>query len=315
MSARIDAWKAGIMSLIGLGAGIGFIAYLAGPSFLRAKLPAETYIQGSVSGLAVGSNVTLRGVPVGRVIDLTFPGVQYGGPEDLFSPEYGQFVTIIFEIDAESAEQSAANLDAIFREAVKEGLRARPVMAGITGGSYLELGNPQPAPPPPFEPKWTPERLYIPSAPGLLDQMLSDIRLVLHNLATFDLKGISDKLNTVLADADRLVVNADALFDSEGKPLLQSLRQNSASLEVLLTDPKLKEAIANVSDAADSVGHLVKSNSPMVRELLQSLDETIANLEALSAHLRQDPSSIIFTAPPPKLPPSESRPPNAGGAR
>lgn len=304
MNIHRDAWKAGIMTIIGAGTGFGFIAYLAGPTFLRPKLLAETYIPGSVNGMAVGSNVTLRGVPIGRVTDLTFPGAQYGGPQDLLDKKYGDYVTVVFEIDAESNKQSLQHLHALFAQAVVNGLRARPVMAGITGGSYLELGVPAGNVPPPFKPSWLPENLYIPAAPGLLDEMLSDIRTVLHNLATFDLQGVSDKLNKLLADAD-------AFIDDDGKKLVADLRKNSEALQVLLTDPKLKEAVANVADAAGDIKHLVKSNTPMVRELLQSLDETMANLEALSTHLRQDPSSIIFTAPPPRLPPSEAAPPKS----
>ncbi len=301
MNTYRDAWKAGIMVLVGAGAGVGFFAYLAGPMYFAAKVDAETYIPGGVTGLAVGSNVALRGVNVGRVTDLTFPGIQYGGPQALFDKRYGDLVTVVFEVSAESPDQSEEDLRALLAEAVKEGIRARTKMAGITGGSFLELGNPGPGTPPAFVPSWTPGRLYIPSAPGVLDEMISDIQSVLRKLAAFDLEGISTKLNTLLADADSFV-------EQDGKALVSSLKDNSAALQVILKDPEIQRAIREVADAADGIHHLVKSNSPAVRELLQSLGETIENLEALSAKLRQDPSAIIFTAPPPKLPPSQPDP-------
>ncbi len=301
MNTHRDAWKAGIMVLVGAGTGVAFFLYLAGPTYFAARVEAETYIPGGVTGLAVGANVALRGVNVGRVTDLTFPGIQYGGPKELFNKEYGDYVTIVFEITAESPDQTVEDLQALFHEAIEQGLRARTKMAGITGGAFLELGDPGPNAPPPFAPSWKPLRLYIPSAPGVLDEMITDIQSVLRKMSSFDLDGISNKLNKLLADADNLV-------EQDGKQLLESLRQNSAALQVILKDPEIQRALKEVADAADGIHHVIKSNSPAVRELMQSLNETMDNLEALSSRLRQDPSAIIFDAPAPKLPPSQSQP-------
>ncbi|MDA0803629.1 MAG: MlaD family protein [Planctomycetota bacterium] len=301
MNPQRDAWKAGIMVLVCTAAGVGFFFYLAGPAYFRATLEAETYISGSVTGLSVGSDVSLRGVPVGRVTDLTFPGAQYGGPSEVFENKFGDYVMVVFEIDAESNSQTTEDLRRVYEGAVREGLRARTKMASITGGSVLDLGKPGAEVPAAFQPTaWTPQRLYIPAAPGILDEMLADIQRVLGNLAAFDLNGIGIKLNEILADAESLINN-------DGKELLESLKQNSAALQVVLKDPEIQRTLRELADAAGGIHHLVKANSPAVRELLQSLNETITNLEALSAQLRQDPSAIIFTAPPPKLPPSEPR--------
>ncbi|MDA1008806.1 MAG: MlaD family protein [Planctomycetota bacterium] len=297
MSTKHDAWKAGIIVIGGLAIGLGFIGYLGGPAYFWKKIPAETYIAGSITGIAIGSTVTLRGVNVGQVTDLTFPGIFYGGTQDLFNPEYGSWVMVRFTIEAESAKQSEEDLEELFKSAVSQGLRARVTMTGLTGGAVLELSIAAPDTPPAFVPAWTPETLYIPGAPSMFDSFVADISVVLDKLANFDLDGISVKLNTLLASADSIV-------KGDGAELIAGLRKNSAALELILQNPDVARGLKNIADASGNIDVLVQSNGPAVRELIQSLNATIENLEALSAQLKQDPSSIIFTGPPAERPPS-----------
>ena len=67
MSAQANYYKIGLFVVIAIVLTIGFVVVLGAGSLFQKTIIVETYINGSVQGLTVGSPVKFRGVPIGKV--------------------------------------------------------------------------------------------------------------------------------------------------------------------------------------------------------------------------------------------------------
>src|SRR5580704_16267338 len=77
MSAKTSNFKLGLFTLFGLGLlATGILAFGTWSTFEKKSL-FETYVQGDVSGLSVGSAVEFRGVRVGKVTHIAFSWNEY----------------------------------------------------------------------------------------------------------------------------------------------------------------------------------------------------------------------------------------------
>ena len=119
---KIGLFVIGICAV--LIAGILFISAdtLRGDTILM-----ETYINESVQGLSVGSDVLYRGVNVGRVKKITFAPLEY--PMEIGSPEftaYSRYVVVIMDIDPQKfpgLDRNPTVVESMIRNQIKEGLR------------------------------------------------------------------------------------------------------------------------------------------------------------------------------------------------
>ena len=110
----------------------GILAFGA-RSYFEPTSQFETYIQGDVTGLAVGSAVELRGVRVGKVTRIDFSWTEY-------EPTQPSYIVVEFEMRNDIAPGSpGAARNELLQSAIKQGLRARVKAKGITGTSVLSL--------------------------------------------------------------------------------------------------------------------------------------------------------------------------------
>ena len=72
MGQPINNFKLGLFTLCGLALLVAGVLAFGARSYLEPTSEFETYIQGDVTGLAVGSAVELRGVRVGKVTRIDF---------------------------------------------------------------------------------------------------------------------------------------------------------------------------------------------------------------------------------------------------
>ena len=218
MSTKINHFKIGLFTFVAVGLFvIGLLVFGAWSNFKKTSL-FETYVGGDVSGLSVGSAVELRGVRVGNVTRIGFSWNEYENSTP-------GFVVVVFEIDdnATGLPPGIAR-DERLQGAVERGLRARPKVQGVTGTSILSLEYLNPVEFPPLKVAWTPRHPYIPSAPGLLGDLLVTMRETMHKLdgvdvvalnqiAETDLKTVGRLLNRVeRMDLESLSTNANALL-------------------------------------------------------------------------------------------------------
>src|SRR5580658_4163434 len=133
MSKPINNFKLGLFTLGGLALlVIGLLAFGA-RSYFQPTSTYETYIEGDVTGLTVGSGVELRGVNVGKVTGIDFSWTEY----QMTDPSY-IVVQFVMRNDIEPGAPGAAQ-DELLQAAVNHGLRARIKAKGITGTSVLAI--------------------------------------------------------------------------------------------------------------------------------------------------------------------------------
>jgi ABC-type transporter Mla subunit MlaD len=314
MSAKTDNFKIGVFTIIGVGLFVtGLLVFGAWSHFKKTSL-FETYVKGEVSGLSVGSPVELRGVRVGKVTGISFSWNEY--PDS--TPGY---VVVDFEInDNVSGLPPGAARDQRLQAAVARGLRARPTAQGVTGTSMLSLEYLDPTEYPALKVPWTPRYSYIPSAPGLLGELLVSMRQALHKLDHVDITELNQMAETDLKSVGRLLDRVERMdlesLNTNANALLTEVRGSNAKFQSFIddTDGTMKkmelEKLARDSDAA--IGQLRETISALEPKLakidVDSLNQTLASAQRtlhqaddVLFELKQYPSGFLFGKPPPAL--------------
>ena len=304
MSAKIDNFKIGLFTFIGVGLVVTGLLVFGVWSNLKKSSLFETYVNTDVSGLSVGSAVELRGVRVGKVTSIGFSWNEY---QDA-SPGY---VVVVFEInDDVSILPPGPERNQRLQEAIDHGLRARPKAQGVTGTCIMSLEYLNPAENPPLEVPWTPRHTYVPSAPGLIGDLLVSMREALHkldqvdalaldHLAEGDLKSVGQLLGRVeRMDLEGLSTNANAL--------VTELRSSNAKLQSFLadTDNTMKkmqlDKLARDADAMISALEPGLANLDFValNRTLDNASRTLHEADDVLFELKQYPSGFILGQPP-----------------
>jgi paraquat-inducible protein B len=320
MSAKINNFKIGLFAFFGVALVVTGLLVFGVWSNLKKSSLFETYVTTDVSGLSVGSAVELRGVRVGKVTSIGFTWNEY---QDA-SPGY---VVVVFEMnDDVSILPPGKDRNERLQKAIEHGLRACPKAQGVTGTCILSLEFLNPAENPPLQVGWTPRHTYIPSAPGLLGDLLVSMREALHKLdqvdvaaldrlAEVDLKSVSHLLGRVeRIDLESLGTNANAL--------LTELRGSNAKLQSFLDhtgDTIAKMELEKLAHDADGlVGQLqetVGSLQPGLANLdfdalnqtLDNASRTLHEADDVLFEMKQYPSGFILGKPP--LPIKNVQPP------
>lgn len=314
------------------------IASLGVLDALRAKATLATTFEESVQGLNIGSSVKFRGVPIGKVTDIT---INMGSTR----------IDVDMEINLSKVKTESAGgynkpnikkeefYDYINKE-IKIGLRCRLELDGITGMKYIEID---------FFPETNlqPNKVdmdmagkpagvcYIPSTPSMLSGIRGNITEILSKVASVDFKKISDRTIEVLDNVDKTISdpNIKELLNNSNKAsaeLVKSMRNVNDSF----TPERMENLISKVDIAVTSINNLalqfretmerakvdksteifreaagvfVKSNGSFT-ETLVKLNEAIDAMTELVQYLDKDPSSVIqgksrkMPPPPPNMP-------------
>lgn len=312
MSARANYFKIGVFVVAGFFLLAAGLIFLGAGNVFRPRLYLETYIDGTVQGVDVGSPVKFRGVQIGRISRIDFCFNEYG-------PQPGDsrldYVYLEMEVNVPVFRgMFTEDVRPIIEGAVKQGLRVKLQPQGITGLNFAELNyvaDPEAAPP--LRIWWTPGHYYIPSAPGTLTSIVDSLNRLMDTLGGLDLaKTLREMENTlqtfnttvqkfgasvdgvdlaaVTSDLQKLLVDVRAKVDAvpveelseDGKKMLESLsttsRQMQTLVDALQTSPLLN---------ADAVGAIIGD-----------FQATAQNFRVLSENLRQYPSQLLLGEPP-----------------
>jgi phospholipid/cholesterol/gamma-HCH transport system substrate-binding protein len=314
MSVKTNNFKLGLFTLMGVGLLVtGILAFGTWSAFEKESL-FETYVAGDVSGLSVGSAVEFRGVRVGKVTHIGFSWNDY---------QDGQpgCVVVVFEIkDDVFVVPMGSGWREKLQAAVEHGLRARVKSQGVTGTCIVSLEYLDPAENPPMKVAWTPRNTYIPSAPGLLGDLLVTLQQALHHFGRLDIAALNQMAETDLKSVDRVLervgrVDLESL-STNAAVLLQELRSSNAKLQNFIddTDGTVKKLQLEklTRDADTLVGQLqdtISKLQPGVTSIdFDSLNQTLAkarqaiqSMDDVLTELKQYPSGFIFGQPPPRL--------------
>ena len=162
MSTRAHYFRLGLFIILGVMVAIGIAIGVGGGKLFKRTLTIETYFNGSVQGLDVGSKVKYRGVLIGEVTQLGFTSTRY--ELNLPPQQRKPYVYVQARLDLDKAGFNGQLTPALLDKLIAKGLRVRMSAQGITGTYFLEFDYAEPARAVMLPINWQPVHAYIPSS-------------------------------------------------------------------------------------------------------------------------------------------------------
>lgn len=225
----------------------------------------DVFFQQSVEGLAKGSSVTFRGVPVGQIESINL------------EPASPQFIRVRIKVREETP--------------VLQGTTATIRGVGFTGVSQIQLDPPEPEPgrPPSREEITCPEQNpqsecpygypVIPTRPGALGQLLNTAPELLERVSA-----LTERLTELLSDRNQESL-AGILDNME--EVSRALAERSPEIAATLAEARI--AIRQAGEAAEQYGRLAGTTEQLLNEdgrpLINDLRQTIRAAESSMASL------------------------------
>jgi len=264
----IGAFVLGVVALLSFG----------GVSFFSKPERFLVYFDESIHGLDLGSPVKLRGVRIGRVVELN---ISYDASKTQ------SVVAVVCELNRNILTDSRGlKLDvssrAELQKLVDQGLRARlEIQALATGMLFvgLDFVDPvaNPAPVLPVRPRY----LVIPAMPSAISEFQANLTEILNGVKKIDFVGISSEFKGLLSDT-RKQLNGLNL-----KATVEQWQKTGAQIETLVASPEIKDTIANLNAAVTELRTVLASLdtqiAPLGKELTATLTQAQSSLEAFGA--------------------------------
>ena len=316
MSAQSRYFKIGLFILAGLSLLVGGLLFLGADSMFRPRLYLETYVDGTVQGIDVGSPVKFRGVQIGRVSRVDFCFNEYG-------PQPGEgrldYVYIEMEVNKQVFRgMFNAEVDAMIQQAVDQGLRVMLQPQGITSLNFAELNYVDASSrPPPLKIWWTPRHPYIPSAPGTLASMLDSVNSIMDTFNALDIKDTMKDVNEALQGFnDTLKQLSGGMNDLQLAKISGDIQGVLADLKAKIEQLPVKElgddgtkamqslaaASGELKDLADAAQTSPLLNADAVGAIVSDVKAAAENLRVLTENLREYPSQLLLGEPPKRSP-------------
>jgi ABC-type transporter Mla subunit MlaD len=305
---------------------VGLLIFGGGQAF-REKVLCETYVDGSVQGVDVGTPVKFRGVQIGRVRSINFLFNLYGDGGVLNQAK--NFVVLVMEIDRQvSPGMFDKDMLEPMENNIAEGLRVRIEPQGITGLNFLDFGFVDPERYPPLPISWTPDNIYIPYAPGEITSALDSLNNLMRQVEKLNISGISTGLQDLLSNLNNAVLEAKvgdlstqlrsliaelkgALEEADIAAVSNDIRSLSEKLETSLdtadlgalgTDARqlihgLRESNTRLQNLLGNIEPVTRPGSGDLQAVMTNATEISENLLILSKELKRRPSLILWGSP------------------
>jgi phospholipid/cholesterol/gamma-HCH transport system substrate-binding protein len=231
METRASHFLVGLFALSLVVIFSAAVLWLAKSRYAEDETLYYIYFRGAVTGLQVGSPVRYRGVPVGSVTNIA--------------------------IDSENVELIEVTVALRRNTPVKVDTVASLALAGITGGSFVQLtGGTQSSPP--LTPRDGKRRGVIRSVPSQLEQVFENAPELLAQLALVATRA-AELLNE---DNQRSVAQ---ILENVARAT-GSLNKPAGGIDALMTDAQ--STLSSVRDMATSLDVLAKDMSGLTGQLL-----------------------------------------------
>lgn len=326
MNCHANYFKIGVFVLAGFLLAAGSLIYIGAGSMFRPRFYVETYVDGTVQGIDIGSAVKFRGVTIGRVSRIDFTFNMYDQPE---GREDGRrdYVVVILEVENQALHglMDDPDLDSYIKKAVDQGLRVMIQPQGITGLNFAELDYlPEGRQPPPLRIWWTPRNPYIPSAPGRIASLLDSINSIMDTVKGLDIREVMTQLHTALEKAnvtlEKLAVSMDKVepgqISADLRGLIADMRKKVEEIRVAELTADASKTLESVTAAANDAGRMTERAQALVDKIqtspLLNPDEVAAivgdfraaaaNVRTLTENLREFPSQLLLGEPPKRSP-------------
>ena len=303
--ARVGAFVFGGILLAVISALV-----IGGGSIFQKPIVVETVFDESVQGIDVGSPVKLRGVKIGTVSYIGLVGDNYVLEDTQRAAEESNRVLVRMDIAKRGeVERSHEELVQNIKELAERGLRLRITPLGITGTSFIQADYVDPGAKPPMTLSFTPEYLYVPSAPSTISQLSSAAERLVARIDKLDVERLLTNFDTLLVALNASIGQADVqgARKSVGE-LLEDLRSTSsearkaiASVDARSVSHDARKTLDQINETMLRVQSLLDANGDSLAITLDNLRVTSENLREASETARAYPSSLLFGSPPAKV--------------
>ena len=237
-----------------------------GVNFFSKPQRFVVFFDESIHGLDLGSPVKLRGVRVGRVVDLNIR----------FDEKTNRsVVAVVCEFSRDMMTDSkGVVVNVADREELQllvgRGLRAQLGVLGLATGLLfvqLDFFNPTeyPAKPQAGDPRY----VSVPAVPSAISEFQASVSEILASVKKIDFAGLSRELTLLMTDARKRFDGVDL------KGVAEQWKRTGAQVETLASAPEIKQTFANINAAvADLRGVLAKLDAQVVpagKELTETL--------------------------------------------
>lgn len=231
----------------------------------------------SVRGLQKGAPVEFRGIPLGRVRDIS---LKYAPPGD-------KRVPVVIEMDPgmlRTTTEGGYDDTAVLTNAVKSGLRARLNTGSLlTGALYIDLDYVPEAPP--AELVHSGEYDLLPTHSSGLVQMEAKVNDLLAKLEALPLAETMEKFGQTAEGITRTAQEAQATLAEARKVLASQKTQGlTAQLDATLAD--VRSSVTSLGPAGSVQGDL--------RRTLDELRAALRAFKTLSTTVEEKPNSLLF---------------------
>lgn len=254
----IGAFAVGILALLSFG----------GVSFFHKPERFVVYFDESVHGLDLGSPVKLRGVRVGRVVDVS---VRY-------DPKLNRsLAAVVCEFDRKIVtDSSGGEIDIAdhqsFQNLIDKGLRAQLGVIGLaTGLLFVELDFLDPKQYPPDTHGPDPKYVEVPSIPSAISEFQGEASDILAKFRRVDFVGISVELKELLVDARRQINSVDL------KGIADQWKETGKSVDELVKSPEIPQTLANLNATLTKLQGTLATLDKQVNTNGTELQKTIAD--------------------------------------
>ena len=255
--------------------------------FNKRAVLAETYFTESVTGLDIGSPVKYRGVPVGEVKRIGFVYSEYGIPSGKsFTHTGARLIMVVMALDPERFSLLGEHdAKAVLETLVKQGLRIKVAMSGVTGLAFLEMDYVQPDKKEQTgvaEISWKPRHPYIPVTLSTMTTIKKAIDDVYVKLSAINLPELGAELLATLSLVQNKLNNVNlTALSGEATLMMHELRDTNRALKQLVESPELAALPAEFSATVASVRRSAEGVETEIMPLARSLSGTVVRTEEL----------------------------------
>ncbi|MTW19722.1 intermembrane transport protein PqiB [Allochromatium palmeri] len=246
--------------------------------------------EGAARGLTSGAPVRLKGIDVGRVLDIQL---------QLDTEALEFLIPVLIEVEPDrivrSGETSVPDERQLIERLVERGLRAQLKLDSMLSGAlYVDLDVDAEAPAGRLVQQG--EYMVIPTRPGSLEAMTTQLASVLEKLDTVPIEQIGRDLSQTAAGANALV-NAPELKGAvvELEATLAQVHAVAARLDREL-GPELTKTLRESTATLERARALLSDRSPLYVEIQRTLQEVSSaarSMRLLTDYLERHPESLL----------------------
>ncbi|HAC80674.1 MAG: MlaD family protein [Candidatus Binatia bacterium] len=304
MSKKANPTRIGGFVLASLMLAVLGVALFGSGRFFERTEPFVCYFDGSINGLAVGSNVKFKGVPIGSVSEIL---LRFDESDDSASVR----IPVVIRIDESKIEKGAdrpvdLSDPKVLQSLISRGLRASLQSESlVTGLLYVNLDFYPDAPP--IRLAEAGDMMVIPTLPSTLEAVQEVMGRVVRELDQVDFKEVFLSVEETIESIHEMLTSPEIPSTMESlADTMESLRKLSHTLNekigpfseavegtALQADTTLQE----LTDVIASVGVLLDPESPLAFQVGQTLRQVSGasdSVRELANFLEEHPSALLY---------------------